>query len=66
MAFPSALGRAERFDAELARDGFGDGCYGFGFFVNAAALSSAHVIEVRLANGGEALGAPLLLQSRGE
>ncbi len=61
--FSAALGRAERFDAELARDGFGDGCYGFGFFVSAAALSSAHVVEVRLANDGGALGAPLLLQS---
>jgi hypothetical protein len=61
---PAALARAERFDADLARDGFGDGCYGFGFFVDAAALSSAHVLEVRLANGGEALGAPLLLQGQ--
>jgi hypothetical protein len=61
---PAGLGRAERFDAELARDGFGDGCYGFGFFVDAPALSSAHIIEVRLANGGEALGAPLLLQGK--
>jgi GT2 family glycosyltransferase len=61
--FSAALGRAERFDADLAQDGFGDGCYGFGFFVDAAALSSACVVEVRLANDGEALGAPLLLQS---
>src|SRR5271157_5189089 len=47
--FSVALGRAEGFDADLARDGFGDGCYAFGFYVDAAALSSAHVIEVRLA-----------------
>ena len=38
--FPAALARAERFDADLARDGFGDGCYRFGFFVDAAAPMS--------------------------
>jgi GT2 family glycosyltransferase len=56
---PVALGRADRFDADLAREGFGDGCYGFGFMVASAALCSARLIEVRLANG-EPLGAPLL------
>jgi GT2 family glycosyltransferase len=60
---PLALGRADRFDADLARGGFGDGCYGFGFVLAPAVLASARLIEVRLANG-EPLGAPLLVQER--
>ena len=49
--YPAALARAELFDPDLAGDGHGDGCYGFVFSIDAAALQTAHVIEVRLANG---------------
>jgi GT2 family glycosyltransferase len=59
---PMALGRADRFDADLARKGLGDGCYGFGFVMPPPALASARLIEVRLANG-EPLGVPLLAQA---
>lgn len=58
---PVALARADRFDADLARRGLGDGCHGFVFAVDPAALLDAAMAEVRLANSGEILGAPLRL-----
>ncbi len=62
--FPAALARAERFDADLARDGFGDGCYGFGFFVDAAALSSAHVLRSASPMAGRRWARPCCFRAR--
>ncbi len=61
--YAAALGRADLYDPDLARDGFGDGCYGFVFSIEPAALRAARIIEIRLANRGEILGAPLLMQA---
>jgi hypothetical protein len=57
--FPAALARADFFDADLAREGLGDGCYGFAFVLDPAVAQSARRAEVRLANSGGIVGAPL-------
>ncbi|WP_296714947.1 glycosyltransferase [Rhodoblastus sp.] len=61
--YPAALGRADHYDPDLAREGFGDGCYGFVFSVAPPALQTARRIEIRLANSGEIVGAPLLVKT---
>ena len=58
--FPAGVSRADRFDPELAREGEGDGCYGFVFTLAPPALQMARRVEVRLANSGGIVGAPLL------
>jgi len=52
---PAGLARAELFDAELARAGRGDGCYGFDFSLPPGALAQARRLELRLANGDATL-----------
>ncbi len=59
--FPCALQRADIYDPDLAHEGHGDGCYGFVFSIDEAALLDARLAEVRLANSDEILGAPLPL-----
>lgn len=61
--YPAALGRADRYDPDLAREGFGDGCYGFVFSIAPAALQSARRVEIRLANSGEIVGEPLVVKT---
>jgi GT2 family glycosyltransferase len=52
---PAALCRADLFDANLARQGQGDGCYAFLFSLPAGALEGARRLEIRLANGAAPL-----------
>jgi GT2 family glycosyltransferase len=59
---PMRLARAEGFVAELARDGLGDGCYGFTFVLPADAVGDAASIEARLANVGTAIGAAIAIR----
>jgi GT2 family glycosyltransferase len=61
--YPAALGRADHFDPDLAREGFGDGCYGFVLSVAPPALQTARRVEIRLANSGEIVGEPLLIKT---
>jgi GT2 family glycosyltransferase len=61
--YPAALARADVFDPDLAREGLGDGCHGFVFFIEPHALQSARRVEIRLANSGEIVGAPLLVRA---
>ncbi|MDI9850035.1 glycosyltransferase [Rhodoblastus sp. 17X3] len=61
--YPAALGRADHYDPDLAREGFGDGCYGFVFSIAPAALQCARRVEIRLANSGEIVGEPLFVKS---
>jgi GT2 family glycosyltransferase len=58
--FPAGVSRAELFDRELAREGVGDGCHGFAFTLPPFAMQTARRVEIRLANSGEIVGAPLL------
>ena len=61
---PTAIARAELHVAHLARDEpsyrDGDGCHGFVFNIDRAALGVTRQIEVRLANRGDVLAPPLL------
>ena len=58
---PAAIARAHLHDSSLAAEGVGDGCYGFGFALDAEVACDVREAEVRLANGGEKLGAPVRL-----
>ncbi len=58
--FPAGVSRAELFDRELAREGVGGGCHGFVFTLPPSAMETARRVEIRLANSGEIVGAPLL------
>ncbi len=60
---PAGLARADIHDSDLAADGRGDGCYGFVFSVDPAALQVARQIEIRLANSDAVLAPPLLLRA---
>ncbi|MGO8740240.1 glycosyltransferase [Rhodoblastus sp.] len=57
---PAGVIRADLFDRELAGEGLGDGCYRFVFTLPAVAFQMARRVEIRLANSGEIVGAPLL------
>ena len=57
---PAGVGRADLFDRELFREGAGDGCHGFVFTLPSAAMQTARRVEIRLANSGKIVGAPLL------
>ena len=48
--YPVRLSRANLYDHELYKAGVGDGCYRFQFVIDADAMRSARLIEVRLAN----------------
>ena len=61
--FPAAVARADLYDAELAREGSGDGCHGFVFSIAPSALASARRAEIRIANSGESVGEPVSLQA---
>jgi GT2 family glycosyltransferase len=61
--YPAALGRADCYDPDLAREGFGDGCYGFVLSVPPPALQTTRRVEIRLANSGEIVGEPLFVQT---
>ncbi len=55
---PAAISRAHIYEARLAAEGAGDGCYGFRFALDPAWRTGVRWAEVRLANSGEALAAP--------
>ncbi|MCI4678576.1 glycosyltransferase family 2 protein [Rhodoblastus acidophilus] len=57
--FPAGVSRADLFDRELAREGAGDGCHGFVFTLDPSVLHAARRVEIRLANSGDIVGAPL-------
>ena len=58
---PARIARAHHYDAALAARGFGDGCYRFVFSLDGETLAGARIAEVRIANTGEPVGAPLTL-----
>jgi GT2 family glycosyltransferase len=58
---PARIARAHHYDAALAARGFGDGCYRFAFTLDSEILAGARLAEVRIANTGEPVGAPLML-----
>jgi GT2 family glycosyltransferase len=58
---PIRLERANLLDPDLAAQGSGDGRKRFVFPLDAETFESARVAEVRLANSGDAVGAPLTL-----
>ena len=60
--YPTRIGRANLYDDELRAQGFGDGCYGFIFGVDVETLATARIAQVRLANTGELVGAPVRLE----
>ena len=62
---PAGLARAEIFDRDLARESGGDGCHGFAFALDPAAVQAARRIEIRLANSGEIVDAPLTTRAAG-
>ena len=53
---PMQIAIADQFDASLAREGIGDGCYGFVFAMPADSLADATVVEARLANSDMQVG----------
>ena len=59
--WPVKLARADAHVGELAREGLGDGCYGFSFSLPVASLESGIVAEARLANTGAPVGRPIAL-----
>jgi hypothetical protein len=59
--WPVRLARANLFDEALFDEGVGDGCYRFRFVLDAAIAKAGGIVEARLANSGEPLGAPLLI-----
>jgi GT2 family glycosyltransferase len=61
--YPTALGRADLYDPGLARENFGDGCFGFVFNLDPLTLETSRRIEIRLANSGEIVGVPLDAQA---
>jgi O-antigen biosynthesis protein len=63
--YPAAIARADLYDPELARAGLGDGCHGFVFSIEPAALQTARSVEIRIANHNEVLGPPVLLPAVG-
>lgn len=61
--YAAALGRADLHDPDLAKEGCGDGCYGFVFTLDPLALQSVRRIEIRLANSGDIVGTPIDAQA---
>jgi len=61
--WPVRLARANLFDEALFDEGVGDGCYRFRFVIDADMAKSGGIAEVRLANSGEPLGAPVSLSA---
>ncbi|WP_427026439.1 glycosyltransferase family 2 protein (plasmid) [Aureimonas ureilytica] len=59
--YPTALARAALFDREALATGLGDGCHGFRFALDAAALPGLSRAELRLANLDLALAPPIAL-----
>ena len=59
--YPARVARANLFDPGLLAQGRGDGCYRFVFALDAETVEGAAIAEVRLANTGELVGAPLTL-----
>ena len=55
---------ADHASARAKKLGLGDGCYGFSFVLPEALLARAKMIEARLANIGDAVGAPLYLDGK--
>ncbi|MBB4198331.1 hypothetical protein CCR94_22745 [Rhodoblastus sphagnicola] len=65
---PAGLARADLYDSGLAREQQGDGCHGFAFALPAGALAQARRLELRLANGDDALAcldAPFVAAQQG-
>ncbi len=62
MAFPSRSYAPTRPVPELsAKARIGDGCYGFSFSLSDKLASESAVIDARVANLGDAIGAPVIL-----
>ena len=57
--YPARIARADIFDPALQARDRGDGCYRFVFALDAETLGGARIAEVRVANGGALVGAPL-------
>ena len=58
---PLNVMRADMFAVELARDGVGDGCYGFAVTLDESALSDGAIVEAHIANAGTLIGPPIAL-----
>ncbi|UPK33974.1 glycosyltransferase [Bradyrhizobium sp. 186] len=58
---PLRLARAEAYVPELASEGIGDACYGFSFALTPDMLADSRIVEVRLANGADAIGSSIQL-----
>jgi GT2 family glycosyltransferase len=54
---------ADQFSRELQELGIGDACYGFAFVLRPTLVEAARMLEVRLVNLGEPVGAPILLEN---
>ena len=52
---------ADAYDGELAQTQVGDGCYGFYVSLPEEFVSARAIVEARLANRGEPVGAPIVL-----
>ena len=58
---PVALARADLYEPDLVAAGYGDGCYGFAFTLDPAALQAARRADLRLANSSVVLCPPVRL-----
>ena len=58
---PVRLARADSYVPALASEPFGDGCYGFSFFLTPATMADSQTAEARLANSQEPVGLPVQL-----
>ncbi|WP_158814053.1 glycosyltransferase family 2 protein [Methylocapsa sp. S129] len=59
--FPIKVVRADAPVPELTEARIGDGCYGFSFSLSDELTSESAVIDARVANLGEAIGVPIIL-----
>jgi GT2 family glycosyltransferase len=64
--FPIKVIRADAYVHELARDGVGDGRFGFSFSLHDNVLTGDAIIEARLANVGTQIGTPIEIESDAE
>ncbi len=58
---PVRIATAQNYDPVLGREAIGDACYGFSFELEPDALADSRCVEVRLANIGTVVGAPIAL-----
>lgn len=63
---PFRIARADAYTEELSIEGLGDGCYGFAFRLSESAVELGSIVEARVANSGDVIGAPIPLTARRE